>query len=176
MDEDWKSFLEKADDATKTLFVPIVRNFFIPDRIDLRKFLANYHILLNEGREIWKMRAHLTGDVDYSEHGTKSIDVLGLSINRPIGYEKWFVAAYPDVVLWGVTSLKKDGDNALGKILGDVELENLISKEGIVKQEYLRKIVDVFKKTGVDLECVKYRKLTGQEFVDNLNRNVRKDK
>lgn len=151
VDKKWQNLIDGAsDNRTKEILVYIVKNFFIPDNIDEKKFKANFEILRNNSRELYKIYAGLMNEPDFSKFGTVSIDKLAKVYNQPLGYRDWFMAAYPDVVNW----FQDIDDEEAMKILGNPSNEETFDEEHKIKIEYLRKITDSFKENNHNLECI----------------------
>jgi hypothetical protein len=87
------------------------------------------------------------------------MDLLG---GVPLGYPNWFVAAYPDVMLWATKAADaSDSDSILFKAFGiekteDFENLQLLDNQKHFKNEFLRKLVDFYlRTTNLTLECSK---------------------
>lgn len=146
-DSEWQRFIDGAPDGkTKQILTYIVDNFFIPDKINSLSFKANYEILRHNSKELYQSHASLVDEPDFSEHGTKTIDELAKLGNQPLGYRDWFIAAYPDVIMW----FQDVKDEEAMEIMGNPSEEDVFDEERKIKGEYLRKIVDSYKKK---LEC-----------------------
>ena len=124
-----------------------IKQFLEQDKIDIVKFLANSEIIKSETKEIYQALMKLHNRDDVSKDATETIHWMALVYNQPLGYSKWFMTAYPDVVKW----------------FSDLEEEKIISIIGNPTQDYidghnnfklpiLRKIVDSYKTTA-SLEC-----------------------
>lgn len=83
---------------------------------------------------------------ELSIYGTASIDEFAKFGNQPLGYQNWFIAAYPDVILWFQDIDDKKALYLLGNPIEDAVLDN----DRKIKIEYLRKIIDAYNTT---LEC-----------------------
>lgn len=125
-----------------------IENFLVLDNIDLLKFKANYEILKNETKEIYQATAKLHSEPDISESATSSIYKLGPIINRPFGHPEWFIAGYPDVVNY--FSLLEE--HKMENIFGAVSKNEVLNENGKFKIPFLRKIVDMYKKSGNKFE------------------------
>lgn len=125
-------------------FKPIIRDFFEPDKIDYKKFLANYKVLEHQSVKLFEQYIDFTDDEKFLKgHNTKGIDKLASIIDRPLGYYEWFIAAYPDVVNWA-TDLS---DEEFVEYFGDPDkLEHMMNNEKRFKNEFLRIIVDMYLK------------------------------
>lgn len=126
-----------------------IKDFLLSDNIDGNKFKANFEILKNQSREIYKSSSELLNEPYLGDEGTHSIDKLAPRTNRPLGYSDWFIAAYPDVVLW-CSNLP---DEIFQDILGDDSEKEGLDKDQEIKLIYLRRIVNAYKKIGNKLEC-----------------------
>ena len=124
-----------------------IKKFLEQDAINMTKFLANYEIIKNETKEIYQATARLHNQNDISDNATETIHWMASIYNQPLGYAKWFMTAYPDVVKW----------------FSDLEEEKIISMIGNPTADYmdehdnfklpiLRRIVDAYKNTN-NLEC-----------------------
>lgn len=148
-DSEWQRFVDGAPDKkTKEVLGFMVDNFLIPDKINPVSFKANYEILRHNSRGLYKSHASLVDEPDFSNDGTKTIDELAKLGNQPLGYRDWFIAAYPDVIMW-FQDLK---DQEAMEILGNLSDNEVFDEEHKIKSEYLRKIVDSYQKK---LECSK---------------------
>lgn len=97
----WEQFLLDIKDGPEKIDASyMVNDFFIPDQINIKKFLANYQIISHGSRELYQQEIKLFGVPDYIQHATPTIDTFSNIIDRPIGYDNWFIAGYPDVVDW----------------------------------------------------------------------------
>ena len=128
MDEDIKKFLEH-------------------DGINEFKFLANSEIIKNETKEIYKATIRINNQNDISDSATKTIHWMALIYNQPLGYAKWFMTAYPDVVKW-FSNLE---DREIISIIGN-PTPDFMDDNSNFKLLILRKIVDAYK-TINNLEC-----------------------
>jgi hypothetical protein len=144
----WKQFLEDTEETPEKINVSrMVNDFFIFDRIDIKKFMANWQILKCSGsRELIKSESKLLGNINYS---TSSIDIFAFPIDRPIAYDNWFIAGYPDVVNW----FRDIDEKEVISIMGTSSEEDCFNIEHRFKFEYLRKIVNAFKNKKNKLEC-----------------------
>jgi len=124
-----------------------IKKFLEQDAINMTKFLANSEIIKNETKEIYQATARLHNQNDISDNATETIHWMASIYNQPLGYAKWFMTAYPDVVKW----------------FSDLEEEKIISMIGNPTADYmdehdnfklpiLRRIVDAYKNTN-NLEC-----------------------
>lgn len=128
-----------------------IKDFLKQDNIDTNKFSANLEILKNETREIYKANIRLHSELDISEYATPSVDWLALRINQPIGYSRWFMAGYPDVVRW-VSKLK---DERIISIIDNYIKQEVMDENDEIKVSFLRKFVEAYQKEGYILECSK---------------------
>ena len=124
-----------------------VKKFLEQDNINMSKFLANSEIIKNETKKIYQDTARLHNQIDISDNATETIHWMALIYNQPLGYSKWFMTAYPDVIKW----------------FSGLEEEKIISIIGNLTSDYmddhdkfrlpiLRKIVDAYKIIN-NLEC-----------------------
>lgn len=124
-------------------FKPIFKDFFIPDNIDFKKFLANYKVLEHQSLKLFKSYIELTENEKWlEEHYTKNIGKLAGIMDRPLGYEDWFVAAYPDVVNWAADL----SDEKLILVFNNPKEEDVMNSNKQIKREYLRMLANEYKK------------------------------
>ena len=124
-----------------------IKRFLEQDNIDLAKFLANSEIIKNETKEIYQATARLHNQKDVSDKATETIHWMALICNQPLGYAKWFMTAYPDVVKW-FSDLKEE---KIISIIGNPTPDYMDDHDNF-KLSVLRKIVDSYK-TLNNLEC-----------------------
>lgn len=124
-----------------------IQKFLEQDKIEMSKFLANSEIIKNETKEIYQATARLHNQNDISENATKTIHWMALIYNQPLGYSKWFMTAYPDVVKWF-------SDLEEGKIISIIgnPTSDYMDDNNNFRLPILRKIVDAYKVTN-NLEC-----------------------
>lgn len=124
-----------------------IKQFLEQDNIDMTRFLANSEIIKNETKEIYQAKAKLHDQNDKSVNTIKTIHWMALIYNQPLGYSRWFMTAYPDVVKW-FSNLEE------GKIISIIgnPTPDYMDDHNNFKLPILRKIVDVYKITN-NLEC-----------------------
>ena len=124
-----------------------IQKFLEQDNIEMSKFLANYEIIKNETKEIYQATARLHNQDDISDNATETIHWMASIFNQPLGYDKWFMTAYPDVVKW-FSNLEE------GKIIFIIGIptQDCMDENGKFKLLILRKIVDAYKIVN-NLEC-----------------------
>lgn len=122
-----------SDDLMKKHLTEVVEMFLKLDEINETCFMSNYRFL--------------SDNIDVNGT-TKSIHHFS-SINIPLGYDKWFIAAYPDVVNW----FQDLSDKEMTLVLGNVDKKNFFDDKHKVKMVFLRKIVDSFTDSHKRLEC-----------------------
>jgi len=127
-----------------------VKRFLEKDNINMSKFLANSEIIKNETREIYQAIAKRQDQTDISNDATETIHWMVRVYNQPLGYSKWFITAYPDVVKW-FSDLDEEKITA---IIGS-PTEDFLDENNNFKLEILRKIVDAYKIINV-LECSQF--------------------
>lgn len=128
----------------------IFEDFLKKDNIDVLKFQANYEILKNESMEIYKATVKLHSQLDISQHATPSIEILGPIMDRPLGYPMWFIAAYPDIVIWFANLDNENMGNIFGNVLGNEDFDT----NSFLNHSCLRKIINFYTSSGNILECV----------------------
>lgn len=124
-----------------------IKQFLEQDNIDMIKFLANSEIIKNETKEIYQATARLHNQKDESNNATKTIHWMALFYNQPLGYSKWFITAYPDVVKW-FSNLEEE---EIVFIIGSPTLDYMDENNNF-KLSILRKMVDAYKIIN-KLEC-----------------------
>ena len=124
-----------------------IKRFLEQDNIDLSKFSANSEIIKNETKEIYKATAKLYNQNDISSNTTETIHWMALINNQPLGYSKWFMTAYPDVVKW---FSELDGEKIVS-IIGSLT-SDYMDEHNNFKLPVLREIVNAYKVTN-KLEC-----------------------
>jgi len=146
----WEQFLaDTKETPEKTETSQMVNDFFIPDQINIKKFLANYQIISHGSRELYKQEIKLFGVPDYIRHATSTIDIFSNIIDRPIGYDNWFISGYPDVVDW----FRNMPEEEIPIIFGTPLEEDCLNERHKFKFEYLRKMINAFKNKKNKLEC-----------------------
>lgn len=141
----WDTLLDLDSEG---IFVEIVNSFLRPDNVDPIKFKANYEILKHKSRELYKSYSSLRNEQDLSEKGTATIDKLASIGSQPLGYERWFISAYPDVVNW----FQNVKDTKILEMFGNPNENEVLNEDKKIKNEYLRKIVAAFIDSGNKLE------------------------
>lgn len=124
-----------------------IKDFLEQDNIDISKYLANSEIIKNKTKEIYQATARLHNQNDISDNATETIYWMALTHNQPLGYAKWFMTAYPDVVKW-FSDLKEE---EIIPIIGN-PMEEYMDENNNFKLSVLRKIVDAYKSSS-NLEC-----------------------
>ena len=139
----------------------LLENFFIPDAIDPLTFAANYAELL-------------PFPVPFPGRSTPSTATFQHGVNAPLGYPRWFLAAYPDVVLWIVKRFRDNEERTMAQLItaaiGRENFRRLVQTHGAenaaemtlrelrdndhIKPAYLRRFVDLYRtQTNRYLEC-----------------------
>ncbi len=124
-----------------------IKKFLEQDNIDMTKFLANSEIIQNETKEIYHVTARLHNQKEISDNATKTIHWMASIYNQPLGYAKWFITAYPDVVKW-FSELKEE---EIILIIGN-PMQDYMNDQNNFELSILRNIVDAYK-TDHRLEC-----------------------
>lgn len=128
-----------------------IKNFLKEDNIDISKFLANSEIMKNETKEIYQATARLHSQIDISDNATKTIHWMALIYNQPLGYPKWFMTAYPDVVFWVSNLTEEITEGNILPFIGEISEKDLDGNREFLLS-FLRKIVDAYKNIN-KLEC-----------------------
>lgn len=157
----WESLFKdiQVDDQQKAEeFWQIVTSFFIPDNINPSKFRAN---------SIELIRSPLIDqllEADDTAERTQSVQRLLDVGNRPIGYPEWFLAGYPDVVIWAANmfspirvSRNEIDENLFRRVFGSIRNKNeMLDGDGFIKHRYLRELIKAYREnTRRNLECIK---------------------
>lgn len=141
----------------------VVKTFLIPDSISPAKFRVNALHLCG-----WLSYLHAF-KVSFNIPPSQSVAALSsVKDIKPLGfkaYPYWFLAAYPDVVMWAANIFTFDfkvndlcafttDDNVLRDIFGDIGRENELADGCFIKHKHLRALVEGYRnKTGLTLEC-----------------------
>jgi hypothetical protein len=149
-DPEWEEFIQlqrSSEEGTKV--IELLREFPIRDDLDFKKYIANSLILEHGSRALYKKFAKLSDDPDYSEQGSATIDFFASKFDRPLGYGKWFIAGYPDVVKW----FSDLDESEVKRALGSPSKEDFLEHDRYIKNKYLKRMIKVFKAEGHSLEC-----------------------
>ncbi|MEO8147170.1 MAG: hypothetical protein ABI723_06005 [Bacteroidia bacterium] len=139
---DWEMLIKELSqsDSAETCNV-FVNNFFVPDVINLNRFIENMDILKNP----WK------GTIEQG-YGTKSIKEIHYI---PPAFNHFFIGGYPDVYLWFQENA------SFGRVEIQIKIEKLTDEE--VKAyfnnqlkviEFYRSLINQYKREGNKLECI----------------------
>ena len=145
----------------------IVEAFLMPDKINPLSFSDNCEALLRQSMTSLREIA----DSEKNPQPTPSVSQFIAVMDRPVGMPLWFIAAYPDVLLWYDNQVgeymkahRPDRDSLTvfsAKLFGldptDPNLEKKLGdstdKEGKLLPNILRNLVQSYKdKTGRELE------------------------
>ncbi len=145
----------------------IIDGFVMPDRVDPLIFLSNLEALVSGSMPSMKDLA----DLERSYEPTPSLSRFTWVGDRPSGMPLWFIAAYPDVVLWCHSQIReymkaRRSDEDLKALIADLydldpadpgleeELGDSMGEEGkFCPITLLRNLVQNYKsKTGRELE------------------------
>jgi hypothetical protein len=144
---EWEGLLAMTDSKHNGDIEQTINRFFVPDGINPLAFTANLAALT--GRPIEECPP--TPSVAITEMaglaGNADSGLLARS-TAPIGYPTWFLAAYPDVVLWMSRKVEQDAQAALTAV-GEVPSEPT--------SEFFRRLIQAYRKeTRRRLECTEY--------------------
>jgi hypothetical protein len=143
----------------------IIEDLIIPDKINPLAFSSNYEALLRGG-------IHSTEEllgIENDTQRTQSLSHFTFVANRPLAFPLWFIAAYPDVLLWFenageeyIETHGQDEDGLTGfhkKVLGidpanlNLKEKDLIDSKGNINSKNLKNLVQSYKdETGKELE------------------------
>ena len=145
----------------------IIEAFLVPDKIDPLRFSYNCEALLLHGMPSTAIK--LLG-LEKSPEPTPSLSQFIDVLDRPSFVPLWFIATYPDVLLWHKNKLREykivhgrdeDGLAALNaKLFGldltepnlEERLDNFIDSEGNPRPNVLRNLLQSYKDTGREFE------------------------
>jgi len=147
----------------------ITEAFLMLDKINPLSFSDNCEALLRQGMPSLR---DITGS-EKNPQPTPSVSRFIAVMDRPVGMPLWFIAAYPDVLLWYDNQVgeymkahKPDRDSLTvfsAKLFGldptnpnlEKKLGDSTDKEGKLRPNILRNLVQSYKdKTGRELETV----------------------
>ena len=147
----------------------IIGSFMMPDKINPLSFSDNCEALLRQGMPSLRDIA----DSEKNPQPTPSVSRFIAVMDRPVGMPLWFIAAYPDVLLWYDNQVgeymkahRPDRDSLTvfsAKLFGldptdpnlEKKLGDSMDKEGKFRPNILRDLVQSYKdKTGKELETV----------------------
>lgn len=146
----------------------IIDAFFVPDKIYPLRFMNNFIALFWQGTSP-SLRVFL--DLKESDETTPSLSRFEAMTDRPVGMPLWFIAAYPDVLLWYDNEVgeymkahKPDEDSLAAfstKLFGldptgpnlEESLRDSVDKKDKFRPNFLRNLVQSYKdKTSRELE------------------------
>jgi hypothetical protein len=137
-----------AEDLQAARFAHFAREFFIPDKVAPGIYLANVAVLMGPDTQ-------QEGDAVPSPSAVQLADPR----QRPLAFPTWFMAAYPDVVLWfagreGPDRASTDAELTRRATASGTAAGHLIDHEGLLTHAVLRALVDMYREqTGAVLEC-----------------------
>ncbi len=138
----------------------VLETFLIRDAINPLVFFANYASL-----------SPRTAFEALPVQPTPSAVAFKQGLNAPLGYPRWFLAAYPDVVLWLANSDQRTMLRTIATVYGAEKASQLTQVHGIekamemierdlhdddkrFKTPYLRRLVDLYRSgSNRSLEC-----------------------
>lgn len=154
----WKERLESYEKNEPMILeneINSVINLFVEDKIAPDKFAANLIHVMTEGND----RFNVMFDPRVQEmlkDQTPSINSVCLPSAKKKGMPAWFYAAYPDVLAWLSKKEHEFEDNFIEKSFNlfginkeklnkNIE-EEFMTNQGCIKFEYLKNLIDSFKK------------------------------
>ena len=129
-------------------FEHYAREFFMPDSIAPSVYLANVTALLEQSAE------------ENGVQPTPSAARMAVSMQHPVGFPTWFLAAYPDVALWftvqdGADRKTIDTEVTRRSAASGTASSHLVDENGFFAHAVLRTLVDLYREqTGSTLECM----------------------
>jgi len=146
----WDEYLRQENSIDPKLR-NVITVFFKPDIIDKYVFFANY-VMLSDPIEslmhdsVLGNKYHLSNDY----HPSSSIIYFKALFRRPLGFPRWFIAGYPDIVLWTQNNLSTIESDPWFKKVNN-ELDDSFSALPV---SYLRTLIDFYKtRVNKQLEC-----------------------
>ena len=135
------------------------RLFFLADSLNPIAFIANYVEVSPDG-----FMGQLAPE---TRSPTPSTKAFLHGHNAPLGYPRWFLAAYPDVVLWTANLSDKVILNVMAEVIygqkwaerllqerGESGVADLLEHRRDLTLAQLRRLVDIYlRETGRRLEC-----------------------
>lgn len=128
-------------------FTHYAREFFIPDNIAPAVYLANVAALTGQKEQ------------DAESLPSPSAAKLALSEQRPQGVPTWFLAGYPDVVVWfegqmGPDRTSVDSELARRAMTSGTPKSRLVDEDGFFAHTVLRTLVEMYREhSEQSLEC-----------------------
>jgi len=193
----WENIFNKEGnkllESTKEDVEQII-DLFVVDKIDPQVFLSNLETLLrvdnpsfnflgnlSETRRIYKAAKSASRSILHPPK-TRSRASFWSRINRPLGIPLWFLATYPDVMVWLDEQQEKyyhntDDESAELKLFGikkavpNENMKDFENSKGKIRSKYLRNLVQSYKEaTGKEPEiAIKNPEddiYTGAEFLE----------
>lgn len=128
-------------------FTHYAREFFIPDNIAPAIYLANVAVLMSQKEQ------------ESESQPSPSAVRLSLSGQRPQGIPTWFLAGYPDVVVWfeeqaGPDRTSVDSELAKRAMTSGTPKSRLVDEDGFFAHTVLRTLVEMYREhSDQPLEC-----------------------
>ena len=124
------------DDQQAEQFEHYAREFFIPDSIAPSVYLANVDALMEQAAE------------ESGVQPTPSAAKMALSMQHPIGFPTWFLAAYPDIALWftsqdGPDRKAIDAEVTRRSTASGAAANHLVDENGFFSHPVLRTLIDL---------------------------------
>jgi hypothetical protein len=138
--------LPKGDQQAEQ-FEHYAREFFMPDSIAPSVYLANVAALMEQSVE------------ESGVQPTPSAARMAVSMQHPVGFPTWFLAAYPDVALWfasqdGPDRKTIDTEVTRRSVASGTASSHLVDENGFFAHAVLRTLIDLYREqTGSTLEC-----------------------
>ncbi|MDD5543823.1 MAG: hypothetical protein PHX83_11670 [Acidobacteriia bacterium] len=163
----WKNILsiEPFQMGSDEQMQDVIFRFLIPDRIDTQVFLSNimaitdsFHDLSTELLSSFQLKDDSIEQIMHSV--SRSARIFAIP-NTPPNYPLWFVAAYPDVLMWLSRQMSSTPELKLNSLLstsvGSSATRNSLvgTRDSYLEPslEFLRNLVEEFKRnTGANLE------------------------
>src|SRR5664279_1269305 len=126
------------DDQQAEQFEHYAREFFIPDSIAPSVYLANVDALMEQAAE------------ESGVQPTPSAAKMALSMQHPIGFPTWFLAAYPDIALWftsqdGPDRKAIDAEVTRRSTASGAAANHLVDENGFFSHPVLRTLIDLYR-------------------------------
>ena len=163
----WESLLGKEglSIASEKEVKEIIEDLLIPDEIDMSTFISNYEALVRGGTP--SATELLTG-IATDNQSTPSISDFTFALNRPPALPLWFIAAYPDVLLWfvnvGREYIKTHGRDYNGRGILELKLLGIDPSDPNLKEEDILDCEEHNRPHVLKNLVQSYKDKTGKEF------------
>ena len=158
--EEGRELLESTKEDVEQII-----DLFIADKIDPQIFLSNLEVLLQIDTPYLKEAAKSAKPASYSilnPPKTRGGISFWSFVNKPPAIPLWFLAAYPDIIVWWDEQQEKhhrntdDGAIEFIKLFGMREdTEDFRNNKGKARPKYLKNLIQSYKEiTGKEIEAI----------------------